>query len=182
MEKSNKIFDGLLVLQYRSGNQKALSLLVNRYHLKLCRHSYWYTHDAEVAKDIVQDCWGIMANKLSGLKDPNSFGSWATRIVTRKSLDYLEKGKKTRENLEVYSKTAQPYETQENTSDREADILRLQKAIKQLPKDQQIVIRLFYTEEYSLKEMSGVLDVSVGTIKSRLFHAREKLKSILKNK
>jgi len=45
---------------------------------------------------------------------------------------------------------------------------------------QQMVIKLFYTEEYSLKEISKTLNISVGTTKSRLFHAREKLKQILK--
>ncbi|WP_452599421.1 RNA polymerase sigma factor [Pontimicrobium sp. MEBiC01747] len=40
---------------------------------------------------------------------------------------------------------------------------------------------MFYVQDYSLKEISNVLDVSVGTIKSRLFHARERLKLILKH-
>ena len=55
-------------------------------------------------------------------------------------------------------------------------------AIKQLPVQQQEVLKLFYTEDYSLKEISQLLHISVGTTKSRLFHAREKLKLILKEK
>jgi RNA polymerase sigma factor (sigma-70 family) len=58
----------------------------------------------------------------------------------------------------------------------------LSKAIKTLPTKQQMVIKLFYVEEYSLKQISDLLNISLGTTKSRLFHAREKLKLILKEK
>lgn len=182
MGNARKIFDGLLVLQYRSGNKKALSLLVNRYHLRLCKHSYWYTHDIDASKDIVQDCWSIIIHKLGNLKDPDSFGSWATRIVTRKSLDYLNNSKKTQENLEAYSRISNNDGNREHMENKESDISRLVISIRLLPSDQQRVLRLFYTEDYSLREIGHVLDISVGTVKSRLFHAREKLKTILKNK
>lgn len=52
--------------------------------------------------------------------------------------------------------------------------------IRLLPIEQQEVIKLFYTEEYSLKEIAEILRIKHGTVKSRLFHAREKLKTILK--
>lgn len=173
----NKIFDALLVLQYRAGNKRALGLLVKRYHGKLCRHSYWYTHDIEASKDIVQDSWSIIISKLATVKDPNAFGSWAMRIVTRKSLDFLSRNKIDRERLRAYHKTQSGLDVE---GDKQSILMRLEKAIKLLPNDQQVVLRLFYTEEYSLKEISSILEISTGTVKSRLFHAREKLKTILK--
>ncbi|MEL6919121.1 MAG: sigma-70 family RNA polymerase sigma factor [Bacteroidota bacterium] len=179
MGNTDKIFDGLLVLQYRSGNKKALSLLVKRHHIKLCRHSYGYTHNIEMSKDIVQDCWYIIINKISTLKDPNSFGGWALKIVTRKTLDHLAREKQMRKKEEGYSMVTND---DENTGGNRSDTQELLKTIQTLPKQQQTVIRLFYTEEYSLKEMGQILGVSEGTIKSRLFHAREKLKTILKIK
>ena len=51
-----------------------------------------------------------------------------------------------------------------------------------LPEGQQIVLKLFYTEEYSLIEICEILGLSLGTVKSRLFYAREKLKTIIKNR
>ncbi len=173
----NKVFDALLVLQYQSGDKKALSLLVKRHHAKLCRHSYWYTHDLDTAKDVVQDSWSIIITKLGSIKDPNAFGSWAMRIVTRKSLDFLNRNKNDREKLAGYRNTPHNLDAEE---DRESDLIRLENSIKLLPNDQQVVLRLFYTEEYSLKEISTILEISIGTVKSRLFHAREKLKAILK--
>ena len=173
---SNKIFDALLVLQYQAGDKKALGILVKRHHNRFCSHANWYLSDLDASKDVVQDCWGIIMNKLSNLRDPNSFSSWAMRIVTRKSIDILRQNKTKREKLRQYQ-----YTKLEVTYDEEnTEIVKLRQAIKSLPNDQQIVLRLFYTQEYSLLEIGNILDISVGTVKSRLFHAREKLKTNLK--
>ena len=172
----NKIFDALLVLQYQSGDKKALGMLVKRHHNRFCSHANWYLSDLDASKDVVQDCWGIIMNKLSNLRDPNSFSSWAMRIVTRKSIDNLRQNKTKREKLRQYQYTnLEVTYNEENT-----EIIKLRQAIKSLPNVQQIVLRLFYTQEYSLIEIGHILDISVGTVKSRLFHAREKLKTILK--
>ena len=104
LRDTNKIFDGLLVLRFRGGNKKALSTLVERYHPELCRHSYWYTHNMEASRDIVQDSWRIIMNKLNGLNDLNLFGSWALRIVTRKSLDFVNRSKRNSERLQEFQK------------------------------------------------------------------------------
>lgn len=179
MKTTEYAFDGLLVLEYQSGNRKSLNLLVKRHHVRLCKHSYRFTYDVEVSKDIVQDSWKTIISKLYTLKDPNSFSSWATRIVTRKSLDYLGKLKINRMHIESIHKDAT---TTDSSDDRESEIKKLHLAIKELPKNQQMVLRLFYLEEYSLKEIGSILEISVGTAKSRLFHAREKLKELLKTK
>lgn len=177
MKSTHKVFDGLLVLEYQAGNKKALSLLVNRYNQKLCKHSFWYTQDVEVSKDIVQDCWRVIISKVKDIKEPNRFGSWAMKIVTRKSLDFIQKEKRKRTQLKSYYETSK---IGNQEVDKEIEINRVLLAIRKLPSNQQIILRLFYIEEYTMKEMSEILEIAVGTVKSRLFHAREKLKTILK--
>ena len=179
MKNAKKIFEGLLVLQYLSGSKKAFSLLVKRYNSKMCNHAYWFIYDKDIAKDIVQDSWGIIIKKLPYLKKPNSFGSWAMQIVTRKSIDYLNKNNRDREKLKDYYNEPK---VDNDLDHKESDLIKVHEAIKGLPQDQQVVLRLFYLEEYSLKEISEILDKSEGTVKSRLYHAREKLKTILKNR
>ncbi len=179
MTDPDKIFDGLLVLEYRAGSKRAFNLLVSKYHLKLCKHSYWYTRDIDASKDIVQDCWKIIINKIDSLKEPNLFASWAMRIVTRKSLDFEKRNKRELERLQEFHKTRFSEDENDNVN-QEPEIKKLRSALKLLPKKQQIVLQLFYTEDYTLKEISTILDISVGTVKSRLFHAREKLKTLIK--
>ncbi|MBT8183777.1 MAG: RNA polymerase sigma factor [Eudoraea sp.] len=178
MRDTEKIFDALLVLQYQSGKKKALSILVKRYHVKLCWQAYWYTQDLDISQDIAQDSWAVVIRKIGSLRDPNKFGSWVLRIVTRKSIDYLKNHKRQRDHL----KTVKRENSMEVSLDhRETELAHVRKAIRELPRNQKEVLRLFYTEGYTLKEIGNILDISEGTVKSRLFHAREKLKRILKN-
>ena len=179
MKATEKVFDGLIVLEYQSGNKKSFPILVNRHHLRLCKYSYRYTMDIEASKDIVQDSWKVIMSKLHTLKEPNSFGSWATKIVIRKSLDYIKNTKRNKVIIEDYYRD---YKVDDDSDTKELDLKLLLSIIKELPENQRMVLRLFYLEEYSLKEISAILDISVGTTKSRLFHARERLKIILKNK
>ncbi|MDH3697480.1 MAG: RNA polymerase sigma factor [Flavobacteriaceae bacterium] len=175
MENTGKIFDGYLVLEYRSGNSKALSLLVSRYHLQFCKHAYWYTRNMDSAKDIAQDSWSTIITKISELRDPNKFKSWALRIVTRNSLDHL---KRARKNKEAEASNSLPSPELER-DDPKNKLKKLYGAISGLPLEQQVVLRLFYLENLSLKEVGEVLQISTGTVKSRLYYAREKLKLIL---
>lgn len=177
--KKADVVDGELVLQFQSGNKQALAQLVKRWHKTFCEKAYWLVKDTDVAKDIAQDSWQIIISKINQLKDPYSFRSWASRIVYTKSLDWLKANKRKQNHLEYY-KYEQEVDNLE-TKDNESIKAQLLKTIKTLPKHQQMVIKLFYVQDYSLKEISSVLNISVGTTKSRLFHAREKLKQILKH-
>ena len=182
MTNSNKIFDSWLVLESRSGNDKAMSLLVKRWHKKLCRHSCWYTKDIDAAKDVVQDSWGIILRKIYGLKNPDRFGSWAMTIVTRKSLDWIRKNKREKHNKSQY------YEQRSNRSDNDHDhgsddnLTLVKIKMEELPEAHKMVLNLFYLEEFSIKEISDILQVPVGTVKSRLFKARELIKATLKGR
>lgn len=180
MNKKQKIIDGKLVLEYQSGNTKSLALLVKYWHKAFCNKAFWLVKDADVAKDIAQDSWNVIINNINRLNEPDSFGSWALRIVSNKSLDWIKTNRTKRNKLEAYKYEQDIVEEAycDDTFLREA----LLKAIKALPVNQQIVIRLFYVEGYALKDISKTLKISVGTSKSRLFHAREKLKLILKKR
>ncbi len=179
MNDRSRTLDAFLVLEYRSGKSKALDVLVKKYHIKLCKHAYWFTHDIDSSKDIVQDSWKSILSNLYKLREPEMFGSWAFKIVTRKALDQLNKQKIVQQELQKYKILAVTDAI--NVPIEERAIL-LQKAVLTLPTNQQLVLRLFYLEGYSLKEMSQILEISMGTVKSRLFYGREKLKTILKHK
>jgi RNA polymerase sigma-70 factor (ECF subfamily) len=178
MERPENILDSWLVLDYRSGNKKALALLVKRWHSKFCKQAYWYTKDIHQAKDIAQESWTIIMKNISKLEDTDKFGSWAMTIVNRKAVDWLRIQKRKSEGLKGYSETKQNHSDTNDNSENE--VKDLKRAILELPDDQQMVIRLFYTESCSLKEIGEILNISKGTVKSRLFYAREKLKSIIK--
>lgn len=168
-----------LVAAYQSGNREVLPELVRRWHKVFCNRAYYLVKDADVAKDIAQDSWAVIIEKLFTLKDPRTFPNWALRIVYGKSIDWLRKQNRKRENQEKYrlEQVDEGIETEHQQLKN-----KLKKAIKGLPKEQQEVLHLFYTQDYKLREIAELLNVSIGTAKSRLFHARERLKQLLKNR
>jgi RNA polymerase sigma-70 factor (ECF subfamily) len=178
MNNKQKPNDGFLILQYREGNASVLPILVKRYHKLFCERAYYITNDKDLAKDIAQECWIIIINKMQYLEKVESFNHWAFRIVYNKSIDTINKRKKQSKNLETNSSI----QNEDQTSDDDSNLIHatLLKAIQQLPREKQDIIRLFYAEDYSLIEISSFLKIPVGTVKSRLFKAREKLKSLIK--
>lgn len=182
MNKKQRLIDSKLVLEYQSGNDGALNLLVKKWHKSFCEKSFWLVKDADVAKDIAQDSWKTIIDKINDLKQPESFGSWALRIVYTKSLDWIHSNSRNDKYLQDYKYEQDVIITPDENNDTEKLKKNLLVAIKKLPEQQQTVIRLFYVEAYSLKQISNILNISLGTTKSRLFHAREKLKETLKHR
>jgi RNA polymerase sigma-70 factor (ECF subfamily) len=179
MSKPDNIVDSLLVISYKSGDKKALDLLVRRWNNRLCAHAFRYVKDWSLAKDVTQDTWGTVLSKVHLLRDTNSFGSWAMTIVSRKALDVIKKRKG--HNKEVHHQFFEEQNLLDDTQDdRIAKINRIQRAMAGLPFEQKIALKLFYLEEYSLKEISKITGASVNTVKTRLFRAREKIKDELK--
>lgn len=178
--KTDQNTDEKLVEAYKTGDKKALAVLVKRWHKLFCNKAYWLVKDKDAAKDIAQDSWTVIIKRIDSLKDSKQFKYWAYRIVCNKSTDWLRlQSKKNKQiircDFEIES-TAKEYS--ENDYLKQA----LLKALNELPTDQKTIVRLFYIESYSLKQISDFLDIALGTAKSRLFHAREKLKKELRNK
>jgi RNA polymerase sigma-70 factor (ECF subfamily) len=178
MQKPNNIEDSWLIIQYQNGHKKAMTLLVKRWHAKFCNQAYYYVKDAAIAKDIAQESWQQIIAKFSEIKESEKFGSWGLTIVRRKSIDWLRKEKRDFEKLKIYfEEERQDFEPALKNTEI---IEKLRKTIESLSLQQQIIIRVFYTEGYSLQEIAEQLNLSKGTVKSRLFYAREKLKLKLK--
>jgi len=180
MKKEQDPTDGFLVQQYRAGNTAVLRVLVKRYHQVFCEKAYWVTKDKDLAKDIAQESWITIIDKLDSLKDVGRFKNWAFRIVYTKAINSVKDRNKALQNVADLGIIEPDNPT--NKEEKKDIQIKLLKAIRELPKEKQDVIRLFYAEEYSINEISAFLKIPVGTVKSRLFKAREKLKLILKLK
>lgn len=182
MGNSKNRIDSDLVVEYQSGNKKALITLVKRWHKQFCKLAFWYVKDKSIAKDIAQESWIVIFNKLGELQDPKKFKSWAISIVNRKAIDFLRVQARERRKIEkVYNDSSKSISYEPPTDSKSQIIIKLRHEIENLSANQKAVIKLFYLEEYSLKEISELLGISIGTIKSRLFHAREKLKLKYRN-
>ena len=180
-----KIFDELLVIRSQGGDQEALNLLIKRWNRKMLSKAYILTNNREACNDIVQECWYAIVKGLNKLQDPKLFGVWVYRIVQGKSVDWIRDRQKQRRALERekdenhFSENTPPTATLEKT-DQEEIIQQLRTALKKLPSDQRFLLSLHYLENHPVIEISKILKIPTGTVKSRLFNARKNLLKTLK--
>lgn len=115
---------------------------------------------------------------MNTLRQAGKFGSWGLSIITRKAIDSLREQNKY-QKLDFYTESNLVEEQPVNSAPIHKLVLT---KIKSLPKEQQIVLRLFYVEGYKINQIAETLNIAKGTVKSRLFTAREKLKLDLKGR
>ncbi|MEM6279909.1 MAG: RNA polymerase sigma factor [Verrucomicrobiota bacterium] len=168
----DRITDEWLVLRSQEGSSKALNLLLRRWQPKLAARAYRLTGDADATADIVQDSLLGIAHGLRRLSDPAKFRSWSFTIVSNKSRDWIRSRAKERSLPELVETdpAAIPATARETPSDR------VREALLQLPEEDRELLRLHYYEGLTLKEISEVEKIPSGTVKSRLFAAREHLR------
>ena len=177
MKKLQNLEDAVLIVLYQSGKNNVLPILVKRWHMHFCKYAYWYCKDAQTAKDIAQESWLVIYKKLYDLKEPERFKSWAISIANHKAIDWIRKSNREKNKLHKFYDETPKVEIIEKVEQYSSSVhQKMKNEIAKLPQHQQVVLRLFYIEEYSLKQIGGLLEISVGTAKSRLFHARERLK------
>lgn len=164
--------EDLLVLAAQKGNKKALNLLCDKYHNALLRYAFKVCNDKEIAQDAVQESWIKFAKNIRKLNDPRALKSWLFRLVRWSTIDLMRDANRHQGN-EQNSVELADEETRENNGDKSDELML---AINRLPAIEKQMIHLFYLDELKISEISAVLDIPSGTIKSRLNRARTLLK------
>lgn len=154
----------------RLGSARDFSALVAVTGPRLLAHARRLTDDAETARDTVQEAWAAIARGLPALRDDRAFMPWAMAIVTRAAARDLKRRIRARETLaELAREQAEPG----------ADPPDLRAAIGELPAGQRIVLDLFYIDGFSVAEVATALALPPGTVKTRLMHARNRLRALM---
>jgi len=174
-----RIFDEYLVASARAGDRAALERLVKHWQPKLLAHAYRLTGDAEQARDVAQDGWADIIKDLPRLTETKVFPAWAYRIVTRRAADSIRRTVRKRRIEAAYAAEPEAADKTPGNMENNADKTPLSRAIATLPPNQRAAIALFYLEEFSITEISVALEVPAGTVKTRLMHARKKLRALL---
>ena len=172
MDRSQTL-DELLVIQCQQGDRKALALLVKRWSPKIQRHAMRLTQEHSVAQDITQETWISVVKGIGKLRDPAAFKVWIYRIASNKCASWIRSRQQQRRVVAEQQKNNPGAYPPEPGNEK---VTRMKGILNELPANQRVVLTLFYLEEHSMREISQILGLPVGTIKSRLYHAREKLK------
>lgn len=174
-----RLFDAYLVAAARTGDAAARARLVEVWQPRLIGHAWRLTGDREMAREAVQDGWVEILKGLKALRDELAFPAWALRIITRRCQRLG--GRRGRDRArqapldDQMPLTGPDLETGPDVLARR----QLQRGMEALPPDQRAALALVYLHELSVAEAALALDAPEGTIKTRLMHARRKLRDHL---
>jgi RNA polymerase sigma-70 factor (ECF subfamily) len=188
-EANMNIDDATLVNRFQMGDKTALDALVQRHHEKAYKYAYRLTRDADQACDVVAEAFVRVCKSLGRFEGKSAFSTWLHRVVTNCFLD-LRKRASSRPSLSLDSilqDGAREIEQQISDSSlaphemaaRHERENRLAKAIDTLPEHHRAIIVMFHVESLSYEEIADLLDLPIGTVKSRLNRARLSLRDVL---
>lgn len=173
----SRILDEYLVVSAKGGDRDAFAVLVRRWHKKLIAHAWRLTGDREAAQDAVQTGWTDIVRGLARLQDERAFPAWAYRIVSRACAKQVGSKVQHRRIAEALARESWP--EPQGTDDAWIDGQNLREAVRTLSPEQRAAVALFHFEELSVVEVAVALDVPIGTVKTRLMHARRKLRAAM---
>ena len=169
--------DFILIKAYIDGNDAAFEKLIMLHKDKVRNLIFLTLGDSEFVDDIIQDVFISVYHKIKEFRFESKFTTWLYRITVNKCRDYLRK-KRVRS---IFTPIKDTHENIQSSALRtDIDIPQLvQKAIGRLPEKLRIPLILRDIEGFSYNEIAEQLDCEVGTVKSRIFRARESLKALL---
>lgn len=185
-ENLNTQSDELLVKKVQEGDTNAYNVLVIKYQYKVAQIiSKFVANNADI-NDIAQDAFIKAYKAINSFRGESSFYTWLYRIVVNAAKTFLESNSKHKNSIDVDSPEFQSIDDQgilasKDTPDRIIESQELHevilKAMNDLPKELREAITLREIEGMSYDDMAIALKVPVGTVRSRIFRAREFIES-----
>ena len=171
--------DADLVRRHLAGDPDAFRMLYEKYGDKVFASAYRIVGEYHAAADLAQEVFVKIHGELERFKFESKFSTWLFRVTVNHALNRAGEGSR---HARIHEKIARdgrgdPGGTREG---RPVDD-EVQKAILGLSPKLRVVISLRYLEGLSYEEIAEILEISIGTVKSRLFLAHETLRPMLKN-
>lgn len=176
-QKNDKEEDFELIRKFISGDQSSFKVLLVKHKDKVRNLVYLTLGDLDYVDDISQDVFISVYHNLSEFRFESKFTTWLYRITINKCKDYLRK-KKVRNIFVSIQENDREYGTKPFSENIDIPNL-VRKAIEKLPEKLRVPLVMRDIEGFNYKEIADQLGTEVGTIKSRIFRARETLKIIL---
>ena len=175
--------DQALVERVQAGDKQAFGLLVAKYQRKLMRLVMRLVRDAAEAEDVVQEAFIKAYRALPGFRGESAFYTWLYRIGVNTAKNWLiAQGRRAPTSTEVDSEEAESYEDADLLRDVDTpERLLMSKQIAEtvngamttLPEELRTAITLREIDGLSYEEIAQVMDCPIGTVRSRIFRARE---------
>ena len=174
-KNSAKEHDNELLVAVAAGSRRALEELYLSYHRRLVRFLSRFTPRYENVEEIINDTFMVVWQSAKDFRYASQVSTWIIGIAYRTALKSLRRQKN---HTAARSLDDYPEQTTDPTFDTEVQDW-LKHGLNQLPAEQRLTLELAYNMGHSLEEIAAITQCPVGTVKARMFHAREKLRSYL---
>ncbi len=173
--------DAQLVRLAQSGDAKAFEALVVKYQRRIARHVARYVKHAGDVEDVVQDVFIRAHRGLASFRGDSAFFSWLYRIATNASLSHVKRAPREvllgddapDERAEAFEPGVSDAENPERTLMAKQIGETVQRALAKLQPDLAEALMLYEVESKAYSEIAEILDIPIGTVRTRIFRARE---------
>lgn len=170
----------LPVQRARAGDPDAWDALFRRYQLPLYAYVQELVRDEQGSLDIVQETFIAAARHIGSLRSDAKFGSWLFGIAHQKVLQrWRRPDRSTPLDQAAVDALAGSDPSPADAVVRREDEEEFMQQLDQLPEAQRNVLLLHFLEDFSLEEIAGITGVPVGTVKSRMHHAKRALRDLM---
>lgn len=177
-----KASDQQLVLRVQRGDRKAFDLLVIKYQTRVAALVSRFVHDPHEVMDVVQEAFIKAYRALGGFRGESAFYTWLYRIAINTAKNYLVARNRRPPGSDVELEDAEYYESRQGLKDisspesllsRDELERTIYQALSELPEDLRVALTLREFDGLSYEEIAEVMECPVGTVRSRIFRARE---------
>ncbi len=172
MKPDDKLIEHVLVTRCQLRDQKALAELIERYERPVRYFVRRLVEAADLAEELFQDIWLTVIRKIHTLEDPARFSVWLYRIARNRV--YLE-FRRRRQVVELDGEMEAPDNIEEEALSFE-DAAKLHRCLGELKPIHKEVLMLRFIEQMSYDQIAAVLECRLGTVRSRIHHAKRALK------
>jgi len=167
--------DSDLLAAIAAGSRPALERLYHGYHRRLARFLSRFTSRYENVEEIINDTFMVVWQSAKDFRYASQVSTWIIGIAYRTALKSVRRQKNhtAAQSLDDY-----PEQTVDPTFETEVQDW-LKHGLSRLPAEQRLTLELAYHMGHSLEEIAAITECPVGTVKARMFHAREKLRQYL---
>lgn len=176
MTEKERIYSELLVLRCRRKDHDAFPELIRHWETKLFFYIRRLVADEEDAWDILQETWVKVLQGIGSLQNPGALASWLYSIAHHTVMDHF-RGRYAGIQTEEAEAEALA-EIPEETPDFD-DAERVHRGLDRISLAHREALTLFFLEDFSIDEIASILNVSPGTVKSRLHYAKRALRAVL---
>ena len=182
------VADSELVARAIAGREESFEELVRRYQRPIVAYVYRMVGDYDAALDLTQEVFIRVYGSLARYRSEYKFSTWIYRIAHNAAIDHLRRCDNSRtEDLKLESEGGQTYEkplasgapSPEQESEREERRAEIEGVVLNLPPAYRELIVLRHAHDLSYDEIAEVTGLPLGTVKNRIFRAREAMRTLL---